>query len=62
MRADEYECCNRYDVSERKLLIGTSAPFSAGKETKLKQNSLFACTKSYVARSITASCPGLCCD
>jgi len=45
-------------VSDRKLLIGASRPFSAGKETKLKQNSLFACAKSYVASKTADSLPG----
>jgi hypothetical protein len=39
--------------------MGASIPFSAGKETKLKQNSLLACTKSYVASNTAASLPGL---
>jgi len=39
---DMWACCRRYEVRERKLLIGASELFSAGKEAKLKQNSLFA--------------------
>lgn len=46
-----------------KLPIGASRPFSAGNVTKLKQKSLFACAKSYVARSTEASLLGLeCCQ
>jgi hypothetical protein len=46
-------------VKDRKLLRGASPLFSAGSVTKLKQKSLFACEKSYVARSTAASLPGL---
>jgi hypothetical protein len=46
-------------VTDTKLPIGASSPFSAGNVTKLKQKSLFACAKSYVARRTAASLPGL---
>jgi hypothetical protein len=58
-RADVWACCRRYEVKERKLLIGASSSFSAGSETKLKQKSLFAWAKSYVASKTADSWPGL---
>lgn len=50
----------RYDVNERKELMGDDSVLtSAGSVTRLKQNSLFACAKSYVERRMAASGPGL---
>lgn len=44
---------------ERKLDIGCSSPLSAGSVTRLKQKSLLACAKSYVANKRAALGPGL---
>lgn len=38
---------------------GSDCLFSSSRVTRLKQNSLLAWTKSYVARSTAASAPGL---
>lgn len=47
-------------MHDKKLLIGGSAFFDSGvMETRLKQNSLFECAKSYVARRTATSGPGL---
>lgn len=46
-------------MKDRYALRGCSIPFSAGIDTRLKQNNLFACAKSYVANKTAASLPGL---
>lgn len=56
---DRCACCSRYDVMERNALNGEGASLEgAGKDARLKQNTLFALTKSYTASNTPISGPG----
>jgi hypothetical protein len=56
---DRCACWSRYEVIDRYALSGEGAAFdAAGSDARLKQNTLFALTKSYIDSNTPISGPG----